>query len=59
MNKENTHQEKQGDLQKAAKLPYEKPALLMLGKVTNLTMGSVPGNGESGNQLLFSPRQNN
>lgn len=31
-----------------AKMPYQKPALLNLGKLTSLTMGSQEGAGESG-----------
>jgi hypothetical protein len=36
-----------------AKRVYTKPALVELGKVTSLTMGSQPGPGESGAPGLF------
>ena len=38
---------------KTNKAPYQKPSLLIMGKLTSLTMGSRPGGGESGNPALF------
>lgn len=40
------------------KARYEKPSLQVLGKLTNLTMGSQPGAGESGQgSRQFYPQQ--
>jgi hypothetical protein len=45
------------DIQKkdGRKDPYEKPILTCLGKVTNMTAGSVPGFGESQFPQVFRP----
>jgi hypothetical protein len=56
MNREKMYQDKVEKSQEAVRLPYEKPSLLMLGKVISLTMGSIPGIGESGSAGNFVPR---
>lgn len=35
------------------RFPYQKPSLTALGKLSNVTMGSIPGTGESGNPTLW------
>jgi hypothetical protein len=35
------------------RLAYQKPSLTALGKLSNVTMGSFPGTGESGNPLIW------
>ena len=35
------------------RLPYQKPSLTALGKLSNVTMGSIPGTGESGNPTVW------
>lgn len=56
MNNEKEHLDKTEKSQEVVRLPYEKPSLLILGRVTNLTMGSTPGAGESGGGGNFFPR---
>jgi hypothetical protein len=59
MNKKTTQQDTVEESQLTAKLPYAKPSLVELGKVANLTMGSQPGTGESGNPNVYCPRGGN
>ena len=48
MTNEKIHESRTVELKATGKLPYQKPSLEALGELSRLTMGSIPGTGESG-----------
>lgn len=55
MNREREIEKKAGACEGVVKKIYTKPALVELGKIAHLTMGSQDGTGESGNPFVFRP----